>query len=64
MQSNELKKQLKVAGCVFIRHGSAHEVWQTPLKTKIAIPHSTKIKMGVLWGLRRTLKKEGLDIEV
>ncbi|KAA6208030.1 type II toxin-antitoxin system HicA family toxin [Avibacterium paragallinarum] len=56
MHSRDLIKELKNAGCTFVRHGKGdHQIWQSPITGKIfPVPHP---KQHVAIGTLRSIKK-------
>lgn len=56
MRSSDLIKELKSAGCTFVRHGKGdHQIWQSPITGKtFPVPHP---KQHVPIGTLRSIKK-------
>ena len=48
MKTSELLKQLRENGCQMARHGSSHDIWESPLTGKrFPVPrHKTEVKTG------------------
>ncbi|MBN6064200.1 type II toxin-antitoxin system HicA family toxin [Aggregatibacter actinomycetemcomitans] len=56
MHSSDLIKELKKAGCSFVRHGKGdHQIWASPITGKrFTVPHP---KQDVPIGTLRSIKK-------
>ncbi|EFL46742.1 YcfA-like protein [Prevotella disiens FB035-09AN] len=58
MKTSELKRELKKAGCYLLRHGSNHDIWESPitgLTTSVPRHGSAEIPKGTLAMIRRKL---------
>ena len=60
MKTAELLKILKKNGCTLVRHGTRHDIWQSPITGKqFPVPrHKTDVKPGLLNGI---LKDAGIE---
>lgn len=60
MKTTELLKILKKNGCTLLRHGSRHDIWQSPITGKqFSVPrHKDDVKPGLLKGI---LKDAGIE---
>ncbi len=60
MKNIELLKILKKAGCSFVRHGSSHDIWVSPITgQQFAVPrHKDEIKTGTA---KSILKSAGIE---
>jgi predicted RNA binding protein YcfA (HicA-like mRNA interferase family) len=60
MKNSELIKFLKKSGCSFVRHGSNHDIWFSPITYKqFAVPrHKNEIKNGTA---KNILKDAGIE---
>ena len=59
MKTTELKKILKKNKCFFVRHGSSHDIWQSPVSgNQFTIPrHRGELRIGTV---NNILKEAGL----
>jgi len=60
MNSKDLIKQLKKAGCTMVREGKgSHQIWESPIsKTRFTVPHPKRnLPKGTIKGI---LKQAGL----
>jgi len=56
MDSRELIKELKKAGCEFVRHGKGdHQIWYSPITgKKFTVPHPKRpLATGTLKSIRK-----------
>lgn len=60
MKNSELTKILKKNECSFVRHGSNHDIWYSPITNKqFAVPrHKDEVKKGTA---KAILKEAGIE---
>lgn len=58
MTVNQLKRELRRAGCHLLRHGAKHDIWYSPItgkQTQISRHGSEEVKLKTLRGIYEDL---------
>lgn len=58
MTVNQLKRELRRAGCSLLRHGAKHDIWYSPItgkQTQISRHGSEEVKLKTLRGIYEDL---------
>lgn len=58
MTVNQLKMELRRAGCYLLRHGAKHDIWYSPItgkQTQISRHGSEEVKLKTLRGIYEDL---------